>query len=450
MDKKILIVAKREYLERVRSRTFLAFTLLIPVFIAGITMFPLYIAAKSGASTAIRHVTIIDATGSGLGDRIAHALMTDSTIARIPNDSVTPRVESVSAADLPAREQAAANEVKLPDHITGYLVLTDSKLAGKSARYSGRNASTIGDMDKLRSIVRQEVMVSRLEREGVRKDIVNDLATSTFRLNSERLTERGRGGSGQAGIFAGISVGLLLFMSIVFHGQNVLRGVLEEKSSRVAEVVISSVKPESLLAGKVLGVGGVGLTQQAAWFAISAYLMNFLGPVILKAATKGAVATTATSGTGAANAALGASFGGMALSIVAVSLLFFVIGFVFYASLYAAAGSMVNSEQEAQQAAIPVMMLLMSTWLMVNPVLINPNSKLAIVLTWLPWSSPIMVPLRMGLTTVSPVVIAGSALVAVLGCVVAVWLSARIYRVGMLMYGKKPSFAEVAKWIRYA
>jgi ABC-2 type transport system permease protein len=226
--------------------------------------------------------------------------------------------------------------------------------------------------------------------------------------------------------------------------------VLEEKTSRVAEVVISSVKPESLLAGKVLGVGGVGLTQQAAWFAISAYLMNFLGPVILKAATKGAVATTATSGTGAANAALGASFGGMALSIVAVSLLFFVIGFVFYASLYAAAGSMVNSEQEAQQAAIPVMMLLMSTWLMVNPVLINPNSKLAIVLTWLPWSSPIMVPLRMGLTTVSPVVIAGSALVAVLGCVVAVWLSARIYRVGMLMYGKKPSFAEVAKWIRYA
>ena len=448
MDNKILIVAKREYLERVRSRTFVLLTLLIPIFIAGATMFPLYVAAKSGASTSIRHVTIIDATGTGLGDRIAHALMTDSTIARISNDTVTPRVENVAAADLPAREQAAADEVKLPDHIVGYLVLTDSALAGKSARYSGRNASTIGDMDKLRSIVRQEVMVSRLEREGVRKDIVNDLATSTFRLNSERLTERGRGGSGQAGIFAGISVGVLLFMSIIFHGQNVLRGVLEEKSSRVAEVVISSVKPESLLAGKVLGVGGVGLTQQAAWFAISAYLMNFLGPVILKSATKGAVA--ASSGSAAANAALGNSFGGMALSVIAVSLLFFVIGFVFYASLYAAAGSMVNSEQEAQQAAIPVMVLLMSTWLMVNPVLVNPNSKLAIVLTWLPWSSPIMVPLRMGLTTVSPVVIAGSALVAVLGGVGAVWLSARIYRVGMLMYGKKPSFAELAKWIRYA
>jgi len=448
MANKILIVAKREYLERVRSRTFIVFTLLIPVLIAGVTMFPLYIAAKSGASTAIRHITILDATGTGLGDRVAKALTTDSTIARVPGDSAVPRVENVTAAELPAREQAAAEEVRLPDHITGYLVLSDSTLAGKSARYSGRNASTIGDMDKLRSIVRQEAMVSRLEREGVRKDIVNDLASSNFSLRSERLTERGRGGSGQAGIFAGISVGLLLFMSIVFHGQNVLRGVIEEKSSRVAEVVISSIKPESLLAGKVLGVGGVGLTQQAAWFGISAYLMNFLGPVIIKSATKGVVA--GASGASAANAALGNSFGGMSLSVIGVSLLFFVIGFVFYASLYAAAGSMVNSEQEAQQAAIPVMMLLMSTWLMVNPVLINPNSKLAIVLTWLPWSSPIMVPLRMGLTSVSPTVIAGSALVAVLGSIGAVWLSGRIYRIGMLMYGKKPSFAEVAKWIRYA
>src|SRR4029079_1083259 len=132
------------------------------------------------------------------------------------------------------------------------------------------------------------------------------------------------------------------------------------------------------------------------------------------------------------NAALGASFGGMALSIVAVSLLFFVIGFVFYASLYAAAGSMVNREQEAQQAAVPVMLLLMSTWLMVNPVLISPNGKLAVVLSWLPWSSPIIMPMRIGLTSVSPYTVAGSIAVAIVGCVLAVWLSARIYRVGML------------------
>ena len=447
MDKKMLIVTKREYMERVRSRWFVAVTLLVPVLITAATLFPLYLASRSGASTSVRHITILDATGAGLGERVAKSLMTDSTIAPVAGDTVAPRVVNVTPAELPAREQAAAAEVQRPKHIAGYLVLTDSTLAGKTARYAGRNASTIGDMDKLRSALRQEVMMARLEREGVRKEIVNDLATTTLRLNSERLTERGRSGSGTAGIFAGISVAILLFMSIVFHGQNILRGVLEEKSTRVAEVVLSSIKPETLLAGKVLGVGGVGLTQQIAWFGIAAYLMNFLGPIITKGATKGAGAAAAAA---AGPSTMSSVFGGISLPVVAVALAFFVIGFVFYASLYAAAGSMVNSEQEAQQAQMPVMILLISTWLLVNPVLVNPNSTLANVLTWLPWSAPIIVPLRMGLTTLSPVVIVGSIVTTIFGCIASLWLSARIYRVGMLMYGKKPSFAEVAKWIRYA
>lgn len=447
MDKKMLIVTKREYMERVRSRWFVAVTLLVPVLITAATLFPMYVASRSGASNSVRHITILDATGAGLGERVAKSLMTDSTLAPAAGDTVAPRVFNVTPAEIPAREQAAAAEVQLPRHIVGYLVLTDSTLAGKSARYAGRNASTIGDMDKLRTAVRQEVMMARLEREGVRKEIVNDLATTTLRLNSERLTERGRSGSGSAGIFAGISVAVLLFMSIVFHGQNILRGVLEEKSTRVAEVVLSSIKPETLLAGKVLGVGGVGLTQQIAWFAIAAYLMNFLGPIITKGAAKGAGAAAAAT---ASSTTMSSLFGGLSLSVVGVALAFFVIGFVFYASLYAAAGSMVNSEQEAQQAQMPVMILLISTWLLVNPVLVNPNSTLANVLTWLPWSAPIIVPLRMGLTTLSPIVIVGSIVVTMFGCVASLWLSARIYRVGMLMYGKKPSFAEVAKWIRYA
>jgi ABC-2 type transport system permease protein len=321
-------------------------------------------------------------------------------------------------------------------------VLTDSTLTGNSARYAGRNASTINDIDKLRTVVRQDVMIARLQREGVRADVVKDIATTTFRLKSERITERGRSGSGTGGLLAGIIVGVLLFMSIVFHGQNVLGGVVEEKSSRVAEVVISSVKPEVLLAGKVLGVGGVGLTQQAAWLGITAYLLNFVTPIL----TKG------LSGQAAAQAAdqFGGGFATISVATIGLVLVYFIIGFVFYASLYAAAGSMVNSEQEARQAAIPVLVLLLSTWMMVNPILLNPNSKLAVTLSWLPWSSPIIVPLRMGLTTVSPVTIVGSIVVAIFGCIGAVWLSARIYRVGMLMYGKKPSLAEVARWIRYA
>jgi ABC-2 type transport system permease protein len=442
MDNKLMAVAKREYMERVRSRWFILGTLAVPALAVAALAIPMYMASR-GASSSLRHITVIDATGTGMGDRVAKALMADSSLGSGKTDSVVTRVVNVNAAQLPAQERATTAEVEQPKHIVGYLVLTDSTLAGKSARYAGRNASSIADMEKLESVVRQASMIVRLEHQGVRSDIVNDLASSHLKVNSERLSERGRSGSGEAGLIAGIAVGLLLFMSIIIHGNNVLRGVLEEKSTRVAEVVLSSVKPETLLAGKVLGVGAVGLTQQIAWLGIGAYLMGFVAPLMMKNAGGGV-------GAGGASGTMSGMFASLSPEVLAVALLYFVIGFVFYATLYAAAGSMVNSEQEAQQAAVPVMILLMSTWLMVNPVMINPNSTLAVVLSWLPWSSPIIMPMRMGLTPVSPMAIAGSVIVAILGCIVAIWLSARIYRVGMLMYGKKPSLAEVAKWIRYA
>ena len=185
-------------------------------------------------------------------------------------------------------------------------------------------------------------------------------------------------------------------MSIIIHGQNIMRGVLEEKTTRVAEIVISSIKPDSLLAGKILGVGGVGLTQVIAWLALSGYITSFLAPLILKAAGA-STAALASGGTTVPSAST--ALGGMALGVLLISLAYFLVGFLFYATLFAAAGSMVSSDQEAQQAAQPIIILLMTGWIFVNPVLLNPNSKLAVVLSWLPWASPIIMPMRMGLTT---------------------------------------------------
>ncbi len=445
MDKKILIVAKREYLERVRTRWFVIMTLLVPAVIAGFVMLTAYIGSRGNASTAVRHITIINATSTDLGQRVADALIADTTLGPIANDSIRPRVLNVSPADLAATEQQVAAEVQIPNHIAGYLVLSDSTIAGKSVRYAGRNASSLSDTDKLLSTVREAVTMIRLQREGVKQDIINDMARTRLRLTSERLNERGRSGSGAAGLFAGLVVGVMLLMLILIHGQNILRGVLEEKATRVAEVVISSVKPETLLAGKVLGVGGVGLTQQIAWFAITGYLISFLMPIIMKGAKLGGAA-----GAAAPTSPISGVLNTMSPMVLGVAVAYFIVGFVFYATLYAAAGSMVNSEQEAQQAAAPVMVLIMSAWLCVNPVMLSPSGKLAVALSWLPWSSPIIMPIRMGLTSVSPVEIVGSILVAAIGSIFTIWLSARIYRVGMLMYGKKPSFREVAKWIRYA
>jgi ABC-2 type transport system permease protein len=445
MDKKVFTVAKREFLERVRTRAFVIATLIVPLLMAGLVLVPMYIAMKSRPSGSARHITILDASGAGIGARVANALMADSSI--VAPDSVKPRVVVVAPGELAAKEAEATAEVKLPNHIEGYLVLDDSTAKGVSARYAGRNASSISDIEKITSVLRQEVMVYRLKSEGVKDDIVGELAKNRLRLSTERLSERGRTGSGIAGIFAGLMVGILLFMSILIHGQNIMRGVLEEKTTRVAEVVISSVKPESLLAGKVMGVGAAGLVQQAAWFAISLYLINFIGPIVMKGS---AVASTAAAASGGAAPDIGAAMSAISPATIGVALLYFLVGFTFYGTLYAAAGSMVNSDQEAQQAAMPVMMLAMSGYIFLNPVMLAPNSTLSVVLSWLPWTSPIIMPIRMGLTTVSPLSVAGSVAVAAFGSVFAVWLSARIYRVGMLMYGKKPSMAELVKWVRYA
>lgn len=442
-NNKVWTVAKREYLERVRTRSFVIMTLLVPAFMSLAVLLPMYIAAKSGPSASIRRIRIIDATGAGLGDRVARNIRADSSIS----DTVQgPFVVTVAAADLAKAEDDAAKEVMKPNALAGYLILDDSTLAGKRARYAGRNASTISDMDRLRDMVRQAVMVVRLQREGVSQDMVSQLSKDRLQMPAEKLTERGRGGSGMTGLFAGIIVGILLLMSILVNGQMIMRGVLEEKTTRVAEIVISSIKPESLLAGKVLGVGAAGLTQFVVWLVLGGYLQFFFAPIVLKAA--GVANATAAASAGAGAAAQG--FAGMSFGVLGLSIAYFLVGFVFYATLYAAAGSMVNSDQEAQQAQMPVMLLLMSGWIFLNPVMINPNSTLAVVLSWLPWASPIIMPIRMGLTSVAPASIAGSLVLAALGSIAAVWLAARIYRVGMLMYGKKPTFAELAKWIRYA
>jgi ABC-2 type transport system permease protein len=446
MDNKMFIIAKREFLERVRSRWFIIGTLAVPALFAAITGASVLM-ARSGASSTVRHIAIVDATGAGLGARIANALMADSSLGN-PADTVRPSVRVVSAAELPSAETAAMAEVRQPKNLTGYLVVDDSTLKGVSARYAGRNASSIGDIAKLESVLREQVMMMRLEREGVRQDIVGDLARNRLRFDPKRVTDSGKAGSGMAGVAVGFAIGIILFMSILIHGQNVMRGVLEEKTTRVAEVVVSSVKPESLLAGKVLGVGAVGLAQQAAWVGISAYMMSFIIPVLTKG-SGGVSAAAAGAAAGAPNPVSDA-LASLTPMLFVVAAAYFLIGFAFYATLYAAAGSMVNSEQEAQQAAVPVMLFAMSTWVLVNPVIAAPNGKLAVVLSWLPWSSPIIMPMRMGLTSVSPASIAGSMLVALAGSVFAVWVSARIYRVGMLMYGKKPSLAELVKWVRYA
>jgi ABC-2 type transport system permease protein len=288
--------------------------------------------------------------------------------------------------------------------------------------------------------VRQAVLTVRLERAGVPAERAAEAMRQRGGLKTERLTDRGRGGSGEANVAFALAVSFLLYISIVLYGQNVLRGVLEEKQTRVAEVVVSSVRPTTLLAGKVAGVGSVGLLQIVIWIAGTIAVVGYFAPFFRRGGG-GAPA----GGSAAMVASLDFS-GGMAVAV----LLFFVLGYTFYASLYAAAGAMVNTEQEAQQVLQPLVLPLVATAVLMQPVLLNPTGTLARVASIVPLSAPIIMPLRMALTPVPWWEVALTALLLVAACAGAVWVAARIYRVGLLMYGKRPTLRELARWVREA
>jgi ABC-2 type transport system permease protein len=320
----------------------------------------------------------------------------------------------------------------------GFIVLDSNTTGGKEMRYSGRNATSLIDVQSLERIVRQSLLNQRLEREGIDPGRVAALTNVRLDARTEKITDKGKeGASGMASFFFGYGIALVLYMMIAIYGQSIMRGVLEEKTNRVAEVVVASVKPDTLLAGKIVGAGLVAVTQVALWLTMTFLMYQVRGP-ILKAFGAPEIAAAAL------HIPSVSPLVGLAL------LLFFVLGFIFYAALFGAVGAMVSNQEDVQQAATPVMLLLIASLVFMQPILLNPSSSLAKVMSWLPFSAPLMMPLRMALIAIPWYEIVGALVSVAVGCWVAIWLSARIYRVGLLMYGKRPSIRELGRWIRMA
>ncbi|MFL5638125.1 MAG: ABC transporter permease [Gemmatimonadaceae bacterium] len=425
---KLWAIIKREYLERVRSKWFLIATFFGPIFFSAIIIVPAWMASRSKATSDIYNTVILDATSTGFGHRLAVSIAGDST-----DSSRMPSVVVVAPGDLTQAESTATRQVMKKDK-TGYVVVDQQTIAGETARYAGRNATSIADMAKIKTAIRETILASRLEREGLDNSRMKQITFIPLEFSTERITERGRAGSGMASVLFGFAIGFLLYLSIVIYGQTIMSGVLEEKTTRVAEVVMSSVPTDTLLAGKVLGVGAVGLTQQVLWIVTTYVLLKLRAPIMAKLGVP----------------AVNFSLPDISLAAGIIFLLFFLLGFIFYSSLYAAVGSSVNSESEARQAASPLMILIVSTGVFIQPVLLNPTGTTATVLSLVPISSPIIMPIRMAVTGVPPLELAASIVFLAIGCLAALWIASRIYRVGLLMYGKRPTMKEMARWVSYA
>ena len=445
---KLLVVFRREYLERVRSKWFVLGTLLGPVFFILVAGAPRLIGGRGDGTRDVAHIEVIDATGAGLGARVVASLRERFPLSRAPYLTVVD--ESASAA---AQDHAVLRVQR--DEILGYLALGPATLAGDSVRYEGRNANAHNDVDAIRLAVRSQVLALRMEREGIDARKVAEFQRFPLELHTQRIGDKGREKANQlSAIFLGYAVALLLYMMIVIYGQAIMRSVLEEKTTRVAEVVVSSVNTDTLLAGKILGVGLVAITQVLSWVVLSVLAMTYASPYLFGDQGRAAAVASAAGTVGAANSP---GLGLLALGIPPIPLwaavaLFccFVMGFIFYASLFAAVGAMVNSQEDVQQAATPVMLLLVSSVIFMGPIMANPGSTMARTMSMLPTSAPIIMPLRITLVPVPWIEVVGALSGVAAACAAAIWISGRVYRVGLLMYGKKPSLAELARWIKYA
>lgn len=423
--KKFWAIARREYTERVRSRWFIFATIAGPLFFGLIIIVPIVLAGQARPSLEVSHILVLDATGTDLGHRVASVLRLGPQ-----GDTMRAVVRTVTPSELPAAEDSATREVMHHVRI-GYLVLDSSALNGGEVLYAGRNASAIGDIDLLTQIVRQSILAQRLEREGLAPTRIAALTALQTRVTADRITDRGRGGSGQLSAIVAYALGFLLYTMIVIYGNVILRGVVDEKSTRVAEVVVASAPPDTLLAGKVIGVSLVAVTQVAAWAGLSTVVYRLRDFVFERFGMEApAIPLPAVDlGTGVA------------------LVLLLVLGFLAYAALFAGMGAMVSNQDDAQQAALPVTMVVMCAVVLIPPVLVEPNGTLARFASWFPFTAPILMPVRMTVVQVPWYEIAATLCGVALGCAAAVWVAARIYRVGLLMYGKRPTLRELVRWV---
>ncbi|MGH9507195.1 MAG: ABC transporter permease [Terriglobales bacterium] len=423
---KILIVAKREYVQRVRTKGFVIFTVLLPAIIGGYILVGLAI-SRSGANASAR-LAVVDLSGQVL-PALQHELD-----ERLPSGRRQFQLDAVAAttATLPATEARLHRQV-LGGQYTGFLVIPANVLQSNRAEYHAKNVANFNLIGSLQHGLESAVSRVRLQRAGVAAGALPQFFAD-FHLTDIKLTASGENADAGGTVVLGYILGGLLYGVLLGYGMTFMRSVVEEKTNRVAEVVLASVDAFGLLSGKIIGVAGAALTQALIWAICLGLFVAYAGAASLAAGQ-------------ARWLKLVPHIGPM---IYVSFVLFFVLGFLVYGSIYAAVGAIVSSEQEAQQSQMPITMLLLAALFLGFTILTTPNSTLAIVLSEIPFFAPVLMMMRIPIAN-PPFWQVGLSWIL---CALAVWLimkvTARLYRVGILMTGKRPNLSELMRWLRYS
>ncbi len=430
---KIWLIIQREYISRVKKKSFLVTTLLIPILMFGLIATMAYMAAKSEQKEAI---AVIDESGVFINKMdTSSSSYTITYIADDTHENYTTLLEK-NKCDILLHIYPFRNG--LPDSVNIY---KDGGVSLSAKEFISDDMNTI-------------YQIKQMQDEGIDKDKIDSINNSSIRLKSFDL-KNNQETSSEIATMIGYVTGFLIYLVILIYGMGVMRGVMEEKTNRIAEVIISSVRPFQLMMGKIVGIALVGLTQFLLWLILTGSL-QFLLPLFIPELRQ-AMHPSSAAGMDAMSKVPTSELAGIFNSlsnqhwslILSCFLFYFLGGYFLYAAMFAAVGSLVNEDQqEAQQMTIPITMPIILAFFIMTSAIKDPNSTLAIFGSMFPLTSPIVMMARIPYG-VPAWQIATSMLLLVAGFVLMTWLSAKIYRTGILMYGKKASWKEVIKWMRY-
>jgi ABC-2 type transport system permease protein len=432
----IFLIAKREYLERVRSRAFVIMTFFIPALMFGVTVLPAVLMMRGTNETKKMVVVAADRdTAEMIRSKVEQEQ--DQQANKQPDNKFSQKrglppthfTVEVSTNATPEGREELTKKVN-QKQLDGFLWATPDAIAAKKIDFVTNDTSSFIENGILGQTVSDALQRHALKTRGMKED---EIEAALAPVEVEPVSPVGKNAPNpQTMFYATLAMVMVMYMTVLLYGINVMRSILEEKTSRIMEVMLSTATAKEMMAGKILGVGAVGLTQVGIWVA------TLIGYGTYSAAASGTLKTVKN------------LINPMLLIYFAV---FFLLGYVLYSTLCAAVGSMVNSEQEAQQMQFLVMMPMILAVIFIVQIFTHPNSPIALFGSLFPFTAPLVMFSRIAMQPTSPPPFSQIALsiALMIGTIYAmVWLCGRIYRVGVLMYGKKPTLPEIVKWIKYA
>lgn len=427
-NSKFWTITKHEYITRVRSKGFIISTILVPVSVLIIALSPIFLTMLSLEQTEMK-ILILDKTSLGIGKAIV---------------SNSPEKFSITNEDT-----TFLNQKIISGDIDAYIYLDDTVFETYKIPVYTKGGGGFGFLELIDNVVGKELYKQKLIKFGLDAETIK-IIERDFEIEKKKVTKEGleKDYSTFSSVLGYIMAFLVYFM-LALYGNTVMRGVIEEKSNRIIEILVSSTKPKDILFGKVTGIGAVGLTQILIWIVFGIIIIFSLPGILSIFQSSNTIEMSSISNQEIQqfksfeippiNIWLGITF-----------ILYFLLGYFLYSTLYAGIGSAVDQEQDAQYLSIPVLVPLILPILFSPYILANPNGILSVILSIFPFFSPILMIIRIASTSVPWWEILLSFTLMTLTFWFAIWMSSKIYRVGILIYGKKPNVREIWRWAREA